>query len=203
MVLTLLKAGLSRGKDMNIIIEGPDGAGKSTLIKDLVEHFPNSTVSPSTAKIPETIKTFRSRVKEFNRSCFAQDLAFMDDPSRIRFIDRSPYISEFIYGSILRNEVRISSSEIEESISGKLVIFVIPNFKVYMSQKIEIGKSHKSGRMVSDVRRKRKELFHAYCNMYINHLKTIRYDRANVSFEELLESIYFNIKQRREFLCAE
>lgn len=77
---------------MLFIIEGPDGSGKSTLIKKLRESLPQYAAFISTTSRPSDLGDI---------------LGYMDwttYPRRdlIIFCDRYPLISEMIYGPILR-----------------------------------------------------------------------------------------------------
>lgn len=70
---------------MNIIIEGPDGSGKTTLAKTLLEYVPWSYVEP--AGPPKSPGEMISRTMRYFRY-------------KHKIIDRHPCISEPIYGAI-------------------------------------------------------------------------------------------------------
>jgi len=87
-----------------IIVEGIDKSGKTTLIEDLIDigykrlHFPKGN--------------YKIGFIEFYKKTIERHLLNKD----IIVLDRS-FISEFVYGSVLRNQTRISTSEILDLIS--------------------------------------------------------------------------------------
>lgn len=87
---------------MSIIIEGPDGSGKSTLIEKLVE----LSGCPSRHKggPPKSFEEARERMH----------VLFTEDYGKI--CDRCVLISEPIYGSILRNQSFITPRDFKEGI---------------------------------------------------------------------------------------
>lgn len=77
-----------------IIVEGPDGAGKSTLIKQILNEFPQLSVAPRVvSKETEALVDLRVWV----------DNHFLEDTKNVIF-DRHRLISEPIYGPILRRQ---------------------------------------------------------------------------------------------------
>lgn len=77
-----------------IIIEGPDGSGKTTLIRQIQEQYPDLQVAPRVvSKQTEAMVDMQEWVN-INLSLGVQYTLF----------DRYRLISEFIYGPILRKE---------------------------------------------------------------------------------------------------
>jgi hypothetical protein len=79
-----------------IIVEGPDGSGKTTLIKNILDAYPDLTVAPRVVS------------KETNdlvdlQQWVDQNLA---EGFQYTLFDRYRLISEFIYGPVLRKEQR-------------------------------------------------------------------------------------------------
>lgn len=84
---------------MIIIVEGPDGAGKTTVIEKLLKSHPGSSYRHFS--YPETdeeafnyYQTYAQAIKE-------------TDPTRVTLFDRSWY-SDLIYGPIFRNRQEMS-----------------------------------------------------------------------------------------------
>lgn len=77
-----------------IIVEGPDGAGKTTLIRQLQERWPDLEVAPRVvSKDAEAMIDLQEWV----------NINLSDGP-QYKIFDRHRLISEFIYGPILRKE---------------------------------------------------------------------------------------------------
>lgn len=79
-----------------IILEGPDGGGKSTLLEQLREQYPHiplheraCTSQGGPLPTPELYEWA------------ARDLASWYD-AKVHFYDRHPFVSEYIYGPIVR-----------------------------------------------------------------------------------------------------
>lgn len=77
-----------------IIVEGPDGAGKTTLIRQLQERWPDLEVAPRVvSKDAEAMVDLQHWVN-----------LNLSKGSQYKIFDRHRLISEFIYGPILRQE---------------------------------------------------------------------------------------------------
>lgn len=97
-----------------IIVEGPDGAGKTTLISALTERFNLSVAPRVVSKDAEAMVDLKTWVEENLAGGF-----------QYKIFDRHRMISEFIYGPILRKEQQPGFSD--------------PNWVMYrMSQFIQI-----------------------------------------------------------------
>lgn len=79
-----------------IIVEGPDGAGKTTLINNILAAFPDLKVAPRVVS------------KETNALTDMQEWVNqnLSDGFQYKLFDRHRLISEFIYGPILRGNAQ-------------------------------------------------------------------------------------------------
>lgn len=75
-----------------IIVEGPDGAGKTTLIRNIAEAYPDLEVAPRVVSKETNALTDMKRWVNDN----------LTEGFQYRLFDRHRLISEFIYGPILR-----------------------------------------------------------------------------------------------------
>lgn len=82
-----------------MIIEGPDGGGKTTLLRQLAEEFPD---------IPTHSRACTSQGGPLRGPALydwaADDLASWYD-APVHFYDRHPLVSEYIYGPIVRGVI--------------------------------------------------------------------------------------------------
>lgn len=82
---------------MGIIVEGPDGAGKSTLIRTLIDKYPQLT------RVRRHVTSDGPVTGDLSRWCGEAVRRDMKNPTRI--YDRHPFISEFIYAPLLRGAI--------------------------------------------------------------------------------------------------
>jgi thymidylate kinase len=141
----------TKGDDAMILIEGPDGAGKTTLAHELSKRYGFSiagTRGPS--------EDVRERVYSALGHAVAGD-------KPVVIYDRL-FFSELVYGSVLRGKVMFSNRE-EEYIKRVLaalkcpIIFCIPNIKVIDSNLEQ--KEHLEG-----VRENIGEIHRRYMNLF-------------------------------------
>lgn len=85
---------------MNIVVEGPDGCGKSTLIEHMMIEYPTLKVRPRSW----LHDGHRGPIKDLYRWTI-QDMATWGMESTPRLYDRYPFVSEYIYGPLIRGEV--------------------------------------------------------------------------------------------------
>lgn len=110
---------------MSIIIEGPDGSGKSTLLSHLQEAFPYiDTHERFSTSVGGPVDDLRTRVRDsVNNSLLAMP----------QFFDRHPFISEFIYGPLLRGGIKDGLDELESYrhhvLSDALIILCLPEIE--------------------------------------------------------------------------
>ncbi len=89
---------------MIIIVEGPDGAGKSTLIDQLLKSYPGSSYKHfSNPKTDEEAfgywKVYAEAIEE-------------TDPTKVTVFDRSWY-SDVVYGPIFRNRLEMDAMHVK------------------------------------------------------------------------------------------
>jgi len=77
-----------------IIIEGPDGAGKTTLLNELAAHY---TSIPVHERASDGVN---GPVKNLYRWAERDVGNWTEEP--VHFYDRHPFISEYIYGPVVR-----------------------------------------------------------------------------------------------------
>ena len=79
-----------------IIVEGPDGAGKTTLIKNILDAYPDLEVAPRVVSKETNDLTDLQQWVDHN----------LAEGFQYKLFDRHRLISEFIYGPTLRKEQR-------------------------------------------------------------------------------------------------
>lgn len=110
-----------------IIVEGPDGAGKTTLIKQLMAQYPSipmhdraSSSGREGGPIPNLYEWAHADVHSWS-----------DTP--LSFYDRHPLISEYIYGPVIRGSVdpRFHGTSLRRHLARRaLVIVCLPPLSV-------------------------------------------------------------------------
>ena len=75
-----------------IIVEGPDGAGKTTLIQKLQYDFPSLTIRP------RFCTSTGGPIEELSLAVYRDYTRGIQEGSRFVLYDRHPIISEYIYG---------------------------------------------------------------------------------------------------------
>jgi thymidylate kinase len=169
---------------MIIILEGPDGAGKSTLVKQLAQHFGDEMVhtihhGPYPNMPPEAL------CKTFFRS-MTPALTFNDTV----IMDRS-WLSEPIYGAIYRNgdiRVDLPRRRMLERVAlsrGGVVIHCQPSFEAcanaFMARKDE--------EYLDDLTQLR-QVYDEYETLGLRtELPIVHYDYETDSFDEVLTGI--------------
>lgn len=102
---------------MLIAIEGPDGSGKSTLIAYLKEALKGNVLYLTRSGRFESLNGLRR---------FHSSLLLMNESFTHVILDRHPLISEYVYGTILRNGGlvgRMSPEDIRRNIQPVGVIY--------------------------------------------------------------------------------
>lgn len=99
---------------MLVILEGPDGAGKTTLLKNLRE----------TLSIPATFIQSNSKLGEARSICNQSVWLHTYPLDRPLIVDRYPFISESIYGPILRNRSLVEGLPLPLSYMEPLALIV-------------------------------------------------------------------------------
>lgn len=107
-----------------IVLEGPDGAGKTTLLTHLQTRFPHiDTHERFSSSVEGPVSSLDVRIATDMNSRWSR---------APQFYDRHPFISEFIYGPIIRKEIKDGLDRIEmrplrkEFFQDSLIILCLP-----------------------------------------------------------------------------
>ena len=111
---------------MNILVEGPDGCGKSTLIKKILKEFKDLTLWHLTNKTPDTI----------------EGIKFYDDKVNCIF-DRG-ILSTYVYSKVF-GDTKIPPKEDIQYVLNKMnvIIFCLPSNKQNYLKHFEKIKSYR------------------------------------------------------------
>lgn len=167
-----------------IIVEGPDGAGKSTLITRLVKDFSFPVYRSGGPKDAENMKRV---VKEM------ATLAL--DPTTVYLCDRTPWVSEFIYSEALGREMVVP-------VDFFATCFKLPQRIIYCNLNDSVSmlsnmsrefKAHKPAEHTAQVVKNYQKV----CDLYdelIDEMESagidiFGYDWMNGSYEELTQWI--------------
>lgn len=144
---------------MKFIFEGPDGSGKSTLINDLKEEFPEFQIIKSIGPL---------KVKEEAENVCLEIFKILDSRGPI-FFDRCYILSELIYGPILRNISLVGLMELEK-LTEKIketkthIIYCRADFSILEKLKLKT-KKHKSQEQIDLVKKNLRSLVSVYDNL--------------------------------------
>jgi cytidylate kinase len=158
-----------------IVIEGPDGAGKSTLAKNLGEHFKWPIVHGGGPLTNRHEFLDRARTKGWNT------------PEVPRIFDRVSYISERVYAK----EPLVSSLELNIWLSKvkPVLIFCCLTSSAEMVRHIFAGpKAHKTIEHLEEVKKNHAEITRKY-RFIMAPLYPINYDWEKCDFRNLLTQI--------------
>lgn len=110
---------------MRIIVEGPDGAGKSTFIKGLMDRHPDFERAPRFATSEDgPMEALRDRVDaDLGRK--------IDEPGRVIIYDRHPLISELIYSPALGRPLAYGFDDLNWLADALVTWRCIPHRVVY------------------------------------------------------------------------
>lgn len=120
-----------------IVVEGPDGAGKTTLIRRLLEDMDLHTTSRACTSEGGPVDNLGHWVNK----------KFESNVPRGAIIDRHPLISEPIYGPLIRGgypdnyfeKPQWMTESMEKLYEGNLIIYCLPPLKIVLDN---IEKSH-------------------------------------------------------------
>jgi len=169
---------------MILILEGPDGAGKSTLVKQLTQHFGDDMVhtvhhGPYPNLVPEML------CKTYFRS-MTPALTFNDTV----IMDRS-WLSEPIYGAVYRdgeNRVDLPRRRMLERVAlsrGGVVIHCQPHFDICAKAFIA-----RKGDEYLDNLEQLRQVYNEYETLGIRtELPVVQYDYEMDSFDDLLKKV--------------
>lgn len=167
-----------------IIVEGPDGSGKSTLVHKLANAYPSQLI-PSVGRIG-----FKEQLNELDQ----MHLQSWRDTIFIR--DRSFVYSEPVYSKALNYPTSWSDKELLERASelDHLVIYTRLDDVEQMKQNmVKSFKAHKSQEFMANVTAKYGTIVQEYdtvlTNAAIVGVKVIKYDWTQDSFSDLTLAI--------------
>jgi GTPase SAR1 family protein len=119
-----------------LIVEGPDGSGKTTLVNRLCEELGVEVRSRASTSDDGPIDDL-----------WAWVVRDMGTNTNSGIYDRHPLVSEMIYGSILRGEVRLGDEDPHQLVQileffygmKPLIIYCLPKLKTV---RVNVGKNH-------------------------------------------------------------
>lgn len=117
----------------HIIVEGPDGAGKTTLIQHLSEHLGVPVHDKASSSIGGPVDYLGKWVDS--------DMGTLRNPFTQFIYDRHPVISEPIYARLVRKQPAQYPFEVDEFVNGvreviydsSVVVWCLPGLDVVMS----------------------------------------------------------------------
>jgi DNA polymerase III delta prime subunit len=154
-----------------IILEGPDGSGKTTLAQELRKELGVYTWLTSSNSKP----TESSQIEEVTRW-------INNTPaSIINVVDRHPLISEFVYGSVIRNHVRHSLSFREMALE---IGYIQPTLLIHCQvnwrqQNINIDEGDHMEGVDTNIRQLRRTYHQVMQALADNGLEHLDYDYTN------------------------
>jgi len=166
-----------------VIVEGPDGSGKSTLIESLKASFKWAGVFVSAGP-----KSFEDQAARYKVLC--------NLPEQELFLsDRSFLYGEEVYPKIFNRDPKWSVERLRKMRLDcrHLVIYTRLEDDAYLTDRMVDGKSHKSAEHMDQVRKSTGILLDAYDDMMVDALvsgvSVIKYDWENNPLRELIEDI--------------
>lgn len=101
-----------------IIVEGPDGGGKSTLVEDILSHF------PKLARHPRASEGVDGPVPNLYE--WAHDDVHSWPSQPLSVYDRHPLVSEYIYGPICREgmDKRFHTTPLRRQLARRALVIV-------------------------------------------------------------------------------
>lgn len=142
-----------------IVIEGPDGAGKSTLAQDLSDYFQWPII--------HTGGPIRSR-SEFLKKVVTYNLMSPEAPV---IYDRIPYISDQIYAPIAGHKSATSGSELNYMLERirPVIVYCALTDNESMSRRISIEhKEHKTYEHLNQIQANHNEIVQRYYQLFSN-----------------------------------
>jgi len=172
-----------------IIVEGIDGAGKSTLVSCLANVKPNALLLQSITP-PTSIASFYSTVRNWDQMA----LKYRDV-----ICDRHPLISEYVYGdTVIETEIRLNAFDVLKylvSLNVSLIVYCKADLGKLL---IEPRKNDKRDVEFTEFVKRRLDIIDARYTAIMLHLKKHFLVREVNVLEsnpvELAESIYKDLE---------
>lgn len=170
-----------------IIFEGPDGAGKTYLLDQIIERLGLKVLHSSG---PATQRGLISRAAHMYESLRKGDF----------LMDRHPAISEQVYGSVLRDYPLLHPTECNMLLGAidPIVFYLRPSKQLLLERKAELlTKSHKSAKHVKEVQDSYMEILETYdrvMNRLAEHFMVLQMDPMNVSHVNMIDQIVRNVE---------
>lgn len=117
--------------NLNIIIEGPDNVGKSTLIRGLKKHFKDTIFH---VLHYSALNCDKSKMMEMSQKYYKQMFSLLR--SDINFICDRSYIGEFVYGPLYRNYTE-SDLQVYTDMELSLISCDKPTIIVYLHDDVQ------------------------------------------------------------------
>jgi cytidylate kinase len=166
-----------------IILEGPDGSGKTTLAKKIAKRFDGNRIH--TGGKMYTSKEFHKRVDY---------LITLSKGSAVNVIDRVPWISEMVYSKALSREPLAPEHKMLKlmKIIRQKVIYCRPSTLSIDSMIVDPNKTHKSREFYETIKSNYPKIVDGYDNLFSMTLpfRHIKYDHVN----DHLSKVYNFIK---------
>ena len=158
-----------------IVLEGPDGSGKSTLGKQLEKLLKGQYRHSGRPTSKQEIENLIS------------DLETLAYSKNVYIIDRAPWVSEFIYSKVMNNALLTTPERLIEGWGyPQQIVYCCPTGINEASVSLE-HKKHKPEKYLGLVIGRHKRIVQAYEDFFDHQpqLNPIRYNWKNESIEEL------------------
>jgi GTPase SAR1 family protein len=172
-----------------VIVEGPDGAGKTTLVAQIVKKYPKFKMSPYEKRDQAWFDKSRQRTYKALADCVYG--------LHTKLYDRLFY-SELIYGEITRGRTLFSPYEkdfVERCLRtfGSPMILCMPPLEVV---KMNVGRTEQHDFVAENI----DKIYRAYANL-IYAPGCILYDYTTTPFEYVTSEIdlYLKLKEKRQW----
>lgn len=144
---------------MFIIFEGPDGAGKTTMINKMKEQYPEAIVT-AFGKPPENIDQF----------IWYSSALLAAKPEEVHILDRSWY-SELVYGPIMRGKTAILPQHVlllemlVKQKGGGHVMHLTANNRTLAARCKKRGEDYVNMEQLKKIREAYFVMFKKHCNL--------------------------------------
>lgn len=165
-----------------IVIEGPDGAGKTTLIKKIAKDF---KLPVYTSGGPKDIETMLNILREM------AVLAF--DTSQVYLCDRAPWISERVYSKALSRKIVLPESVFLHCLNlpQRIIYCALADSETMLANMSREFKAHKPAEHTTGVITNYKNICKIYGEILYEAkykgLDIFSYDWQNTTYKDITE----------------